>query len=254
VSPAAEAVGIIIAKQTGILAGVEEARAVFRELGVRVKVLRPEGSRLKRGQAIMRVKGKARAILACERVALNLLMRMSGIATATRELVVRARRRNRKVSIAATRKTAPLLSRLDKRAVVVGGGIPHRRDLGDQILIKDNHLKLLESLEEAIRRAKEARRGKVEVEVSSVPDALRAARAGADIVMLDNMPPARVGLAVQALKREGLREQAVLEASGGITPANVGAYAATGVDIISTSYMTMKAPALDMSLELEGQQ
>jgi nicotinate-nucleotide pyrophosphorylase (carboxylating) len=152
--------------------------------------------------------------------------------------------------ISATRKTAPLLTYFDKRAVVVAGGKPHRYTLGEQVLIKDNHLKLVGPIEEALRRAKKSGRGRIEIEVSKVEDAIRAASAGADIVMLDNMSPAQIRRAIKALERKRLRRKVVLEASGGITPSNVGAFAATGVDVISTSYMTMRAPALDMSLEI----
>jgi nicotinate-nucleotide pyrophosphorylase (carboxylating) len=199
----------------------------------------------------MELKGPARGILAGERVALNLLMRMSGIATATGELIDRARRVNPKIAVSATRKTAPLLTYFDKRAVVVAGGKPHRYNLSEMILIKDNHLRLVGSIEEAVQRAKKVGRGKIEIEVTNARDAVRAARAGADIVMLDNMTPAQVRRTVERLEQEGLRKKVVLEASGGITPSNIAAYAATGVDVISSGYMTMRAPALDMSLRIE---
>jgi len=234
INPAASATGVIVAKQSGVLAGLEEAKMVFRELGLKVKPLKSDGEKIKPGTAVMLVRGRARNILAGERVALNLLMRMSGIATATAEL----------------RKTAPLSARFDKQAVIVGGGSPHRRNLSEQILIKDNHLRVVGSIEEAVRKAKSAHRGKVEVEACTVSEALSAARAGADIIMLDNMRPKEIQKTVRLLKREGLRDRVVLEASGGINPSNIADYAATGVDIISTSYMTMKAPAIDMSLEL----
>jgi nicotinate-nucleotide pyrophosphorylase (carboxylating) len=247
-----KAAGIIVAKQPGILAGTSEAAAVFRELKVKTKILKPDGSKIRPNTALMRLEGPARGILAGERVALNLLMRMSGIATATKELIDKAKRANPKVVISATRKTAPLLTHFDKRAVVVAGGKPHRYTLGEQVLIKDNHLKLVGSIEEALRRAKKSEKGKIEIEVSKVEDAIRAASAGADIVMLDNMNPTQIRRAIKVLEQKGLRGKIVLEASGGITPSNVGAFAATGVDVISTSYMTMRAPALDMSLEIRG--
>jgi nicotinate-nucleotide pyrophosphorylase (carboxylating) len=242
----------VIVKQSGILAGVVEAAMVFKEMRVRVKVLKPDGARVRAGSVIMRLDGPARGILAAERVALNLLMRMSGIATATRELIDRARRRNPKVVIAATRKTAPLLTHFDKRAVKVAGGKPHRYRLSDHILIKDNHIRLVGAIVEAVRRSREVKRVKVEVEVNKPADALKAARAGADMVMLDNMNPTDIVRTIKMLKREGLRDKIVLEASGRIDTSNVGDFAATGVDMISSSYMTMRAPALDMSLEVLG--
>ncbi len=253
VGPKAKARGEIIAKQSGVLAGVAEAALAFNEMGVRVERVKSDGDRVKVGDVVMRLDGPARKILATERVALNLLMRMSGIATATRELIDCARRGNPKVAIAATRKTAPLLTYFDKRAVVVAGGEPHRYRLSDQILIKDNHLRLVGSVVEAVRSARRtARSAKIEVEVSRPEEVVEAAKAGADIVMLDNMKPEEITRAIRMLRREGLRGKVVLEASWRIDPSNVGVFAAAGVDIISSSYMTMRAPALDMSLEVKS--
>ncbi len=252
VHPEVKARASVIAKQSGVLAGVAEAAMVFKEMRVKVRILRPDGARVKAGDVIMRLDGPARGILAAERVALNLLMRMSGIATATRELIDRARRSNPKVVIAATRKTAPLLTHFDKRAVRVAGGKPHRYRLSDHILIKDNHIRLVGAVIEAVRLSRKVKRVKVEVEVNKPADALKAARAGADVVMLDNMNPAGIVRTIKMLEREGLRDKVVLEASGRIDTSNVGSFAATGVDMISSSYMTMRAPALDMSLEVHG--
>ena len=253
VHPDVKAQSELVAKQAGVLAGVAEAAIAFNEMGVKVKVVKSDGARVKAGDVVMRLDGPARRILAAERVALNLLMRMSGIATATRELIDRARQRNPKVVIAATRKTAPLLTYFDKRAVMLAGGKPHRYRLSDQILIKNNHLRLVGSVAEAVRRARRvARPTKIEVEVSKPDEVLEAARAGADIVMLDNMKPTEVLRAIKMLKREGLRSRVMLEASGGIDLLNVGRFAAAGVDVISSSYMTMRAPALDMSLKIES--
>lgn len=247
----ARAKGEIIAKQGGVVAGVEEASEVFREVGVEAKILKKDGEEIREGDVIMEVEGPARKILMAERVALNILMRMSGIATATKELLALARRKNPRVVIAATRKTAPLLLGLDKKAVAVGGGSTHRKNLSEMVLIKDNHLKLVGSVELAVKKAKKAGKSPVEVEVTNVEDALRAAEAGADIILLDNMDVKDVRKVVRLLEERGLRKKVKLEVSGGINPKNVSAYAATGVDIISSSYMTMKAPAIDMSLEIE---
>jgi nicotinate-nucleotide pyrophosphorylase (carboxylating) len=241
----------IVARQSGILAGVEEAAFAFEELGVRAKATKMEGKTIKAGDVLMRLEGQARSIFAAERVALNLLMRMSGVATATREMLELARNVNPKVVVAATRKTLPRFSYFDKRAVAVGGGDPHRFRLDDCVLIKSDHVKLAGSVKEAVKRGRRASFSKkIEIEVSSANATLDAARLGVDIVMLDNVPPSEVKRAIELLKRAGLRERVLIEASGGIDPANVTSYAATGVDIVSSSYMTFKAPALDMNLEI----
>ncbi len=245
------AIAEIVTRQSGILAGVEEAASAFEELGVRVKATKVEGKTIKAGDVLMRLEGRARSIFAAERVALNLLMRMSGVATATREMLKLARKVNPKVVVAATRKTLPRFSYFDKRAVRAGGGDPHRFGLDDCVLIKSPHIKLTGSVKEAVKRAGRASfTKKIEIEVSNAKDALEAARSGADIVMLDNMSPTEVKRAIELLKRAGLRERVLIEASGGIKPANVTSYVATGVDIVSSSYMTFKAPALDMNLEI----
>lgn len=241
----------IVTRQPGVLAGVDGAAFAFEELGVHAKATKAEGKAIKAGDVVMRLEGQARSILAAERVALNLLMRMSGVATATREMLELARKVNPKVAVAATRKTLPRFSYFDKRAVRVGGGDPHRFRLDDCVLIKSTHVKLVGSVRRAVKQARRASFSKkIEIEVSSAKDALEAARSGVDIVMLDNVPPAEVKRVIELLKRAGLRERVLVEASGGIEPANVTSYAATGVDIVSSSYMTFKAPALDMNLEI----
>ncbi len=253
INPKIRAASEIVAKENGVLAGAQEAAAVFKEVGVKVRPILTDGADISAGDVIMRAEGQAIKILAAERVALNLLMRMSGIATATRELIKRAKMRNPYVVISATRKTAPLLTYFDKQAVIAAGGSPHRYRLSDQILIKDDHIKIVGSIAEAIRRAKKfGRRGKIEVETTTPEEALEAARASADIVMFDNMKPKEIVRAIKMLKREGLRERVSLEASGGITPDNIGVYAATGVDVISSSYMTMRAPAIDFGMTVRG--
>lgn len=254
IAPEVRASAEIVAKQPGVLAGVREACMVFEEVGVKAEPLKSDGWEIEAGEVVMRLEGPARGILAAERVVLNLLMRMSGVATATREMIELAREANPKVVVAATRKTAPLLSYFDKRAVHVAGGEPHRYKLDEQVLIKDNHLRLVGSVAQAVIRSLEVGVGKkIEVEVSNPRDACEAVKAKADIVMFDNMKPADIRRAIKALEREGLRERVTLEASGGIDPSNVKSFAATGVDVISSSYMTMRAPALDMSLEIRSE-
>ncbi|ASJ06409.1 carboxylating nicotinate-nucleotide diphosphorylase [Thermococcus pacificus] len=245
-----KAKAVIIAKQEGVIAGVEEAKALFEHFGVKVEVRKRDGEEVGKGDVILNLEGDARAILLVERTALNVMGRMSGIATEVRRLVERVRAVNPKVRIAGTRKT--LLKPIDKRALLIGGGEPHRFSLSDAILIKDNHLALV-PLEEAIRRAKEFSVYKVvEVEVESLEDAVEAAKAGADVVMLDNMTPEEIGEAIEALKREGLRDRIKIEVSGGITPENIAEYAKLDIDVISLGYLTHSVRNFDVSLEIIG--
>ena len=248
-----KSVAEIIVNQQGILAGVAEAAIAFDEVGVRTRIVKKDGQRLTPGDVVMRIEGSARGILAAERTALNLLMRMSGVATATSEMLERVRKVDPNVVLAATRKTMPLFSYFDKRAIRLGGGDPHRFGLDDCVLIKHDHIRLVGSIEKAVKKARGGASfsKKVEIEVNNSKDALAAARAGADIVMFDNMKHADIKRAVEAITKAGLRSCVILEASGGIDPSNVASYAATGVDILSSSYMTFRAPALDMSLEIK---
>ncbi|WP_297477028.1 carboxylating nicotinate-nucleotide diphosphorylase [Thermococcus sp.] len=241
---------VIIAKQEGVIAGVEEAKVLFEHFGVEAEVKKLDGEEVKRGDVIIELKGDARVILLVERTALNVMGRMSGIATEVKKLVERVKAVNPKVRVAGTRKT--LLKPIDKRAIIIGGGEPHRFSLSDAILIKDNHLALV-PLEEAIRRAKAFSVYKVvEVEVESLEGALRAARAGADVVMLDNMTPEEIAETIEALKHEGLRERVKIEVSGGITPKNIEEYAELDVDVISLGYLTHSVRNFDVSLEMIG--
>jgi len=243
---------IILAKKSGIIAGVKIISKFYEKLGIKVKVLKDEGSRVKKGDIILEIIGNARKILMTERVILNLLSHMSGIATVTRDIVEKAKKVNPKIIIAATRKTLPGLRLFEKYAVKIGGGDTHRMSLTDMILIKDNHLKIIGDVEKAIKIAKRLASftKKIEIEVSSLKDAIKAAKNGADIIMLDNMTPNEIKEVIETLKKLGLREKVLIEASGGITPENVEEYAKTGVDIISLGYLTHSAPALDISLEI----
>ncbi len=254
VDPKLVARGRIVCKEGGVLAGVREARMAFEEMGVRTLRSKEDGEELKPGDVVMEVEGPAQGILKAERISLNLLMRMSGVATATRRMVERAREVAPGVRVAATRKTLPLLTYFDKRAVVVGGGDPHRWRLDDGVLVKKDHLRLVDSIERAVRKVREgvSFTKKVEVEVTTAEQALEAARAGADIVMLDNVSPSEARRAVEELRKAGLRERVLVEVSGGITPENLQEYARTGADVVSSSYMTFRALAVDMSLEVEG--
>ena len=243
----------VLFREDGVAAGLEEAAALFALLGCTVKLSEEDGGGVAAGSVVMEVRGSAGAILAGERTALNLLGRMSGIATAVASAASKSARVNPSIRVAATRKTAPGLRGLDKRAVELGGGDAHRLRLDDCVLIKDNHLRLGLSVGEAVARARwgVSFTKKVEVEVRSLEQAVEAAEAGADIIMFDNMPPSAVRSCLSALSERGLREGRLFEASGGITPENVEEYAATGVDIISMGCLTNSVRSLNVKLELE---
>ncbi|AIF68568.1 nicotinate-nucleotide pyrophosphorylase [Palaeococcus pacificus DY20341] len=243
-----EAEAVIIAKQDGIIAGLEEAKALFEHFGVKVELKAKDGDEVKKGAVVIKLEGNARKILLVERTALNIMGRMSGIATQVRRLMEKVRAVNPNVRVAGTRKT--LLKPLDKKALLLGGGEMHRFSLSDAILIKDNHLALV-PLEEAIKRAKAFSVYKVvEVEVESLEDALKAANAGADVIMLDNMTPEQIEEVLEALKREGLRDRVKIEVSGGITEENIGDYAKLDIDVISLGALTHSVKNFDVSLEI----
>jgi len=246
--------GFIVAKQEGILAGTVVAKLVFHRVDpeLKVEVLLEDGARIKPSTKVARVAGSIASILKAERVALNFLQRLSGIASETNRYVERVK--GLPVRIMDTRKTTPGLRSLEKYAVSVGGGKNHRMNLGDGILIKDNHLATLRSqglnIKEIVAKAKQnaSHRLPVEIEIRTVSEALEAAEAGVDIVMLDNMRLEDMRKAV-----ESIHGHALIEASGGITLDNVRAVAETGVNYISIGALTHSTRALDINLELEAQ-
>ena len=242
----------VVAKEAGIAAGIEEIVILAESLGLSVKTEVADGDEIKNGKVILRISGDARTILSAERTMLNLLSRMSGIATATRRLTEKLRKANTPAKIAATRKTAPGLGYFDKKAVLVGGGDPHRLHLDDMILVKDNHIAIAGSVENAVNKAKQnaSFSKKIEAEVTRVADALKAAEAGADIIMLDNFSPKQIRKAVEMLKKAGFFGKVLLEVSGGVTAENLLEYASTQVNIISMGELTHSVKALDISLEI----
>ncbi len=242
----------IIAKESGVVAGIEEVEVLLESLGLKFEILAKDGEEMEPKKVLMKIYGDARTILAVERTLLNVISRMSGITTTTRKLVEKIRKAGCKTIIACTRKTAPGLSYFDKKAVFVGGGDTHRLHMDDMVLIKDNHIKIAGGVGKAVRTAKEkvSFSKKVEVEVSSVKEALAAAKAGADIIMLDNFSPDQIERAIEKLKKAGFLGKVLLEASGGITAENILTYASTGVDIISLGEITDSPKALDLSLEV----
>ncbi|XES77039.1 MAG: carboxylating nicotinate-nucleotide diphosphorylase [Candidatus Bathyarchaeia archaeon] len=242
----------VIAKAEGTLAGIEEAAVLAESLGLQVEVNVDDGNQVQKGQVLMSLWGDAATILSVERTLLNLLSRMSGIATATHNLTQKIEKANLKTRITATRKSAPGLLYFDKKAVIVGGGEPHRLHLDDMLLIKDNHLALAGGLQEALKLAKQyaSFSKKIEVEVTNAVDAVKAAELGADIVMLDNFTPAQIVEAVAQFKKAGYFGRVLLEASGRISAENLLDYAQTGVNLISLGELTHSVKALDISLEV----
>ncbi|MBT4321377.1 carboxylating nicotinate-nucleotide diphosphorylase [Candidatus Bathyarchaeota archaeon] len=245
--------GTLYFKEPGITSGLVEAATVFEILGCQVTAHSKDGEAVKEKQVLLSVNGHARALLMGERLALNIVGRMAGIATQTTKVVNSVKEKNHKTRVAATRKTLPGMREFDKRAVVHGGGDPHRFGLDDCVLIKDNHLELVPSVTEAIKRAKDgiSFTKMVEIEVRSLEDAEEAAREGADIIMLDNIAAPEIKEWLGELDKKGLREGFIYEASGGITFENAANYAAAGVDIISMGALTHSVRSLDVKFEIE---
>jgi nicotinate-nucleotide pyrophosphorylase (carboxylating) len=239
---------IVCKSRSAIVCGLEEASMVFDICGCSSQILVKEGSKVGKGTAVMNVSGCARAILKAERTALNIMMRMSGIATETRCIVDLAKA----VTILATRKTAPGLRFLDKKAVVLGGGGTHRMRLDDMVLIKDNHLNIVSDIDKSIRTARKNVGSSVlvECEASSEEEAIAAVAAEADIVMLDNFTPRQAQETIKKIKRMGLRQNVRIELSGGINQKNIRYYARAKPDFISLGYITHSFKAIDFSLEI----
>jgi len=252
---------VLNSKQSGVIGGIEEVSWFLRKHRLEVKVCIEDGEEALEGETILEIKGGQKDILAIERIALNVLQRMSGVATETKRLTDLLKGYNTR--IAATRKTP--LRYLDKKAVFLGGGLTHRFGLWDSILIKDNHLETLKSegikdyIEIAIAKASAFadKVGFIEIEATSHEEAVRAARKFKDlrlkkpcVVMLDNMTPAAIKRTLETLRKDALYDPVLLEASGEITPKNIREYAETGIDVVSLGYLTHSAKVLDMSLEM----
>jgi len=252
---------ILKAKQSGIIGGVEEASWFYKKHGLEVKIWAEDAKEIQKDDAILEVYGRQRDILATERIGLNVLQRMSGIATETRCLVDLLR--GYKTKIAATRKTQ--LRYLDKKAVFLGGGLTHRLGLWDSILIKDNHLQALKNdgiknyVEKAIDMASRFvdKVSFIEIETTGQDDAVRAARKFKQlklkktcIIMLDNVKPMEIEQIVEKLRNMNLYDHVLFEASGNITHENIRDYAKTGIDVVSLGYLTHSAKIFDMSLEM----
>lgn len=238
---------VIIAKEEGVLCGQPVAQCVFRVMdpSLTYEVLVPEGSPISPGMEVARISGSARSVLTAERVALNFLQRMSGIASVTARLAESIKYYHAR--LVETRKTTPGLRILEKYAVRVGGGLNHRYGLHDAILIKDNHIAVCGGVRQAVMAARKlaSHTSRVEVEVDTLEQLQEALDVGADIILLDNMDPETMRRAV-----EMTAGKAVLEASGGITAANLQEVARTGVDIISMGALTHSVKSLDLGLDI----
>jgi len=240
--------------EQAVVAGLREVGIIFDLCKCSCTALVDEGSMVSHGNEVMRIKGRARDILKAERTALNLLMRMSGIATETKKFVEVVKKISKDIEIAGTRKTAPGLRSFDKKAIKIGGGRTHRNSLDEMVLIKDNHLVLTGSIGESISSAKKlvGNNIKVECEVTDLQSAIEAINFGADVIMLDNFSPQEVENATRVLKELGLRQKCLLEISGGISLANVSQFAKSNPDIISVGSLTHSAKSVDFSLEVDS--
>ncbi len=245
--------GQIISKDTGIAAGMDIVYDLFDNKGVEVTKLVEDGSLINKGDVLFELLGNARDILLLERTALNISMRMSGVATSTYNIIKKVQDINPNIRIAGTRKTSPAFAKFDKEAISIGGGDTHRFALDDMVLIKDNHIATVGSVEEALKRAIEntSFTKKIEIEVENIDDAVLVAQMGADIVMLDNFNPDDISECLNKLEELGLRDNVLIEVSGGITKNNILDYAGLNIDIISLGALTHSTRSLDFSLRID---
>jgi nicotinate-nucleotide pyrophosphorylase (carboxylating) len=252
VDPTAKAIGTVVCKERAVVAGLSESIILLRLVGCEGTPRVRDGQEVPARTIILEVSGSGSALLKVERVLLNLLAHMSGVATATAEHVAIVKKNRSSTRIACTRKTLPGLRYFEKRAVELGGGDTHRLRLDDAVLIKDNHLALSGSITRSVRKAKAkvSFTKKIEVEATNPDQAVEAGLAGADIVLLDNMTPQEVERSVKLLEARKIRDHLLVEVSGGITLENLASYAIDGVDVISVGSITHSAKAIDMSLEL----
>ena len=230
----------ILCIDEGILAGMDVAHYIINEFNLNISSSFLDGDEIHKGDVILEFEGKAKDILMVERTILNYLMHLSGIATLVSNTCKKVH------------KTTPGLQKLEKKAVEIGGGDTHRFKLDDCVLIKDNHIQVVGGVIEAIDRAKEnvSFTKKIEIEVENLDDAIRASMFGADIVMLDNMNPDEIEEVLVTLKQRHLRDDVIIEVSGGITPATITKYATLDVDVISSGFITNSAQTLDLSLNI----
>jgi nicotinate-nucleotide pyrophosphorylase (carboxylating) len=244
---------IICKSELAVVAGLEEAQIIFDMCKCDSKVLVKDGDVVKNGCKVMTIKGRTRSILKAERTALNLIMRMSGIATDTKKFVDIVRTISKDIRITGTRKTAPGLRFFDKKSIELGGGYAHRNTLDEMILIKDNHLAVTNSIREAISMARHmvGKNIMIECEVSDTKSAVEAIKSGADIIMVDNFSPQQAQETISYLKKSGLRKKILVEISGGVNLSNIKEYAYALPDMISIGSLTHSSKSVDFSMEMK---
>ena len=244
---------IICKSEIAVVAGLEEAKIIFEICNCDSKALVNDGDIVKRGIRVMKINGNTRAILKAERTALNLIMRMSGIATDTKKFVDIVKTVSKDIKVMGTRKTAPGLRYFDKKSIKLGGGHSHRNTLDELILIKDNHLAVTTSLQSAISNArlKAGKNMMIECEVSNKKSSVEAIKSGADIIMLDNFTPEMAQKTISYLRKSGLREKVLIEISGGVNISNIKDYALALPDMISIGSLTHSSNSIDFSMKME---
>ena len=244
---------IICKSEIAVVAGLEEAKIIFEICNCDSKALVNDGDIVKRGIRVMKINGNTRAILKAERTALNLIMRMSGIATDTKKFVDVVKTVSKDIKVMGTRKTAPGLRYFDKKSIILGGGHSHRNTLDELILIKDNHLAVTTSIQSAITNArlKAGKNMMIECEVSNTKSSIEAIKSGADIIMLDNFTPEMAQKTISYLRKSGLREKVLIEISGGVNISNIKDYALALPDMISIGILTHSSNSIDFSMKME---
>ena len=243
---------IICKSEIAVVAGLEEAKIIFEICNCDSKALVNDGDIVKRGIRVMKINGNTRAILKAERTALNLIMRMSGIATDTKKFVDIVKTVSKDIKVMGTRKTAPGLRYFDKKSIKLGGGHSHRNTLDELILIKDNHLAVSTSIQSAISNArlKAGKNMMIECEVSNKKSSVEAIKSGADIIMLDNFTPEMAQKTISYLRKSGLREKVLIEISGGVNISNIKDYALALPDMISIGSLTHSSNSIDFSMNM----
>ena len=243
---------IICKSEIAVVAGLEEAKIIFEICNCDSKALVNDGDIVKRGIRVMKINGNTRAILKAERTALNLIMRMSGIATDTKKFVDIVKTVSKDIKVMGTRKTAPGLRYFDKKSIKLGGGHSHRNTLDEMILIKDNHLAVSTSIQNAISNArlKAGKNMMIECEVSNKKSSVEAIKSGADIIMLDNFTPEMAQKTISYLRKSGLREKVLIEISGGVNISNIKDYALALPDMISIGSLTHSSNSIDFSMNM----
>ena len=243
---------IICKSEIAVVAGLEEAKIIFEICNCDSKALVNDGDIVKRGIRVMKINGNTRAILKAERTALNLIMRMSGIATDTKRFVDIVKTVSKDIKVMGTRKTAPGLRYFDKKSIKLGGGHSHRNTLDEMILIKDNHLAVSTSIQNAISNArlKAGKNVMIECEVSNKKSSVEAIKSGADIIMLDNFTPEMAQKTISYLRKSGLREKVLIEISGGVNISNIKDYALALPDMISIGSLTHSSNSIDFSMNM----